>query len=76
MRRLFECQWAVLNRGHEASGWFFEFENEFYPDTDDTSMVLMALARCLPSKQEDRLSADFLLADWSPQKMGRRLVVV
>ncbi|MEW4452629.1 terpene cyclase/mutase family protein [Bremerella sp. JC817] len=24
-------------------GWFFEFNNEFYPDLDDTAMALMAL---------------------------------
>ena len=68
--------WSVLNRGHEASGWFFEFENEFYPDTDDTSMVLMALARCLPSNQENRLSADFLLAGWSPHEADQDAVAI
>lgn len=26
-------------------GWCFEYANDFYPDVDDTSMVLMALAR-------------------------------
>jgi squalene-hopene/tetraprenyl-beta-curcumene cyclase len=29
----------------EPAGWFFEYRNGFYPDTDDTAMVLMALAR-------------------------------
>jgi squalene-hopene/tetraprenyl-beta-curcumene cyclase len=27
----------------EPGGWFFEHENAFYPDVDDTAMVLMAL---------------------------------
>jgi squalene-hopene/tetraprenyl-beta-curcumene cyclase len=27
----------------EPSGWYFEFANEFYPDIDDTAMVLLAL---------------------------------
>ena len=27
----------------EPGGWYFEFANEFYPDVDDTAMVLMAL---------------------------------
>ena len=27
----------------EPGGWYFEFNNEFYPDTDDTAQVLMAL---------------------------------
>ena len=37
--------WSVRNPGIEPSGWAFEFNNEHYPDTDDTMMVLMALAR-------------------------------
>ena len=28
----------------EPAGWCFEFRNDFYPDVDDTIMVLMALA--------------------------------
>ncbi|MCX7886861.1 MAG: squalene--hopene cyclase [Verrucomicrobiae bacterium] len=28
-----------------VGAWFFEYDNEFYPDNDDTSMVLMALNR-------------------------------
>jgi len=38
--------WAKTIRGVEPGGWFFEYRNAFYPDTDDTSMVLIALARC------------------------------
>lgn len=37
--------WCVQNPGIEPSGWAFEFGNRFYPDTDDTMMVLSALAR-------------------------------
>jgi len=37
--------WSLLNPGLEPSGWFFEYRNGFYPDTDDTAMVLMGLAR-------------------------------
>lgn len=33
--------WRV-NAKAEPAGWYFEYHNEFYPDTDDTSMVLMA----------------------------------
>jgi len=35
--------WAVRNRHPEPSGWCFEFNNPFNPDTDDTAMVLLAL---------------------------------
>lgn len=35
--------WAVKAPEVEPGGWYFEMENEFYPDVDDTIMVLMAL---------------------------------
>jgi squalene-hopene/tetraprenyl-beta-curcumene cyclase len=37
--------WSLTNPGQEPAGWFFEYRNGHYPDTDDTAMVLMALAR-------------------------------
>ncbi len=37
--------WCVKNPGVEPSGWAFELNNVYYPDTDDTMMVLMALGR-------------------------------
>jgi squalene-hopene/tetraprenyl-beta-curcumene cyclase len=37
--------WSVANPCLEPGGWCFEYRNGFYPDTDDTAMVLMALAR-------------------------------
>ncbi len=37
--------WSVTNPRLEPGGWFFEYRNAFYPDVDDTAMVLMAIAR-------------------------------
>lgn len=37
--------WSVMNPHLEPGGWYFEYRNGFYPDTDDTAMVLMGLAR-------------------------------
>jgi squalene-hopene/tetraprenyl-beta-curcumene cyclase len=37
--------WSIRHPDLEPGGWFFEYRNGFYPDTDDTAMVLMALAR-------------------------------
>jgi len=37
--------WSIGNPRLKPGGWFFEYRNGFYPDTDDTAMVLMALAR-------------------------------
>jgi squalene-hopene/tetraprenyl-beta-curcumene cyclase len=36
--------WAVKNRTGEPGGWAFEFENRWYPDVDDTAVIVMALA--------------------------------
>ena len=35
--------WAQKVRNVEPGGWYFEFNNEFYPDVDDTGEVLLAL---------------------------------
>ncbi|HLH04536.1 MAG TPA: squalene--hopene cyclase [Bryobacteraceae bacterium] len=35
--------WSVKRPDAEPSGWAFEFNNGFYPDVDDTAMVLLAL---------------------------------
>jgi squalene-hopene/tetraprenyl-beta-curcumene cyclase len=35
--------WAVKVRNAQPGGWYFEYNNEFYPDTDDSAQVLLAL---------------------------------
>ncbi|MDR4505605.1 MAG: squalene--hopene cyclase [Candidatus Scalindua sp.] len=37
--------WSLKNPVKEPSGWYFQHANEFYPDNDDTTIVLMALQR-------------------------------
>jgi squalene-hopene/tetraprenyl-beta-curcumene cyclase len=37
--------WAVKVKNTDPGGWYFEFNNEFYPDVDDSAMVLLALSR-------------------------------
>ncbi len=37
--------WAVKVPNTEPGGWYFEFNNEFYPDVDDTAMVCLGLSR-------------------------------
>jgi squalene-hopene/tetraprenyl-beta-curcumene cyclase len=37
--------WQVRLPGVEPSGWHFQFQNERYPDIDDSAMVLLALQR-------------------------------
>ncbi|WP_263409287.1 squalene--hopene cyclase [Terriglobus tenax] len=39
----FKGDWAEKVKNVEPGGWYFEFNNEFYPDVDDTGQVLLAL---------------------------------
>lgn len=42
---LVEGDWKVKRPWVEPGGWPFQYANDFYPDLDDTAMVLMALER-------------------------------
>ncbi len=44
--------WSVKRPKTEPSGWYFEFANEFYPDIDDTAMVLLALRHASASNPD------------------------
>lgn len=46
--------WSVKRPKTEPSGWYFEWANEFYPDIDDTAMVLLALNRSTASRPEEQ----------------------
>jgi squalene-hopene/tetraprenyl-beta-curcumene cyclase len=37
--------WKVKNKKGEPGGWYFEFNNEFYPDVDDSAMVCLGLSQ-------------------------------
>jgi squalene-hopene/tetraprenyl-beta-curcumene cyclase len=56
-----ECRragdWSVRHPGVEPGGWYFEFNNDFYPDVDDTCMVVMALAESLGGEAATRYTA-------------------
>ena len=48
---LISCQtrtvgdWKVSAPEAEPGGWYFQFENELYPDVDDSAVIIMALAK-------------------------------
>ena len=37
--------WQIKNKDAAPGGWAFEYRNDFYPDVDDASFVMMALQR-------------------------------
>jgi squalene-hopene/tetraprenyl-beta-curcumene cyclase len=46
------------------SGWAFEFDNEFYPDIDDTAMVLLALLHARASDPEAQARTERRAVNW------------
>ena len=59
--------WKFSSPDAEPGGWYFQFENEFYPDVDDSAVVLMALSkvRMAPAtglKESIQRGTDWVLA--------------
>ncbi|MDE3070798.1 MAG: squalene--hopene cyclase, partial [Acidobacteriota bacterium] len=48
--------WAVARPALEPGGWAFEFENDNYPDVDDTAEVVLALLRVVPAMHNGLVS--------------------
>lgn len=50
--------WSVYNCSLEPGGWAFEFANDWYPDVDDSAVILMVLERvALPGDRKRRAIA-------------------
>jgi squalene-hopene/tetraprenyl-beta-curcumene cyclase len=68
MKQITGCEgdWAMRARDARPGGWAFEFENDYFPDVDDTIQVLSCLCRlAIPWEEKSRaigLGTDWLLA--------------
>lgn len=56
--------WATKRPQVTPSGWAFEFANEFYPDIDDTAMVLMALLGAKASDPDKQARTERRAIQW------------
>jgi squalene-hopene/tetraprenyl-beta-curcumene cyclase len=56
--------WAVKVPNVEPGGWYFEFNNEFYPDTDDTAQVLLALNKVDNPRESYQHNVAQRAVDW------------
>jgi len=56
--------WSVKRPNTEPSGWAFEYSNEFYPDVDDTAMVMLALGQAQSSKPAAQKACQKRALDW------------
>ncbi|MDR1728987.1 MAG: squalene--hopene cyclase [Acidobacteriota bacterium] len=56
--------WSAKRPNLTPSGWVFEFANEFYPDIDDTAMVLLALLHAKASDPDKQARAERRGVNW------------
>jgi squalene-hopene/tetraprenyl-beta-curcumene cyclase len=56
--------WSVKRPNLEPGGWAFEFANEYYPDIDDTAMVLLALLYARASDPQKQARARQRAINW------------
>lgn len=63
--------WSVKRPKAEPSGWYFEFSNEYYPDIDDTAMVLLALGNSQGSDSAAQSACDRRAIKWLLEMQGK-----
>jgi len=56
--------WAIKRPDLMPSGWAFEFNNEYYPDVDDTAMVLLALGHAKASDPDAQARVERRATEW------------
>lgn len=56
--------WTARLPRIEPGGWHFQFQNERYPDVDDTAMVLLALSRTSIARETEVREATRRGVDW------------
>ena len=56
--------WSVKRPDTEPSGWAFEFQNDWYPDIDDTAMVLLALQHMPATNRRAQEATRQRALDW------------
>src|SRR5256714_1890629 len=56
--------WAVKVRKVPPGGWYFEFNNEFYPDVDDSAMVLLGLDKVDHPRERYQHEVSKRAIDW------------
>lgn len=56
--------WSVKRPKVEPSGWYFEYANEFYPDIDDTAMVLLGLRHARSGDEVAQQACEKRAVNW------------
>lgn len=56
--------WSIKRPNLEPAGWYFEFANEFYPDIDDTALVLLGLKHARATDSGAQQAAERRAINW------------
>ncbi len=56
--------WAVKNHSTTPGGWAFEFDNRFYPDLDDSAVVVMGLSQVKLTNEAAKQQAIARCLNW------------
>ncbi len=56
--------WSVKRSWIEPSGWAFEFKNDWYPDIDDTAMVMLAFPHIKASNATGQAATRKRALEW------------
>jgi len=56
--------WAIKRPYLEPGGWAFEFYNDWYPDVDDSAVIVMTLARTQVDNSDAKERAVLTGANW------------
>jgi len=56
--------WAVKVKNVDPAGWYFEFNNEFYPDVDDSAMVMLGLSKVATTDERYQYQSVKRAIDW------------
>jgi squalene-hopene/tetraprenyl-beta-curcumene cyclase len=56
--------WSVKRPNTEPSGWAFEFRNDWYPDIDDTAMVMLAFPQMRASNVRAQSATGKRAIEW------------
>ena len=63
--------WTAKRPNVQPGGWAFEFNNEFYPDVDDTAMVLLAFQHARASDDAAQQACQERAIDWMLAMQGK-----
>jgi squalene-hopene/tetraprenyl-beta-curcumene cyclase len=63
--------WSCKRPHAKPSGWAFEFNNEFYPDVDDTAMVLLAFKKARASNEIEQQACEKRAVEWLLAMQGK-----